>query len=312
MKIVVLDAATFGDDIDIKELGRFGSLEIFQTTTPQQIVWRTSKANIVVTNKVIIDQSVIEASPHLKLICVAATGMNNVDVAFAANKRITVKNVAGYSTESVAQHTFAMLFYLLEQLRYYDDYVKSGKWSQSPIFTHLARPFWEISGKQWGIIGLGAIGKEVARIASAFGAKVVYYSTSNTPRTKEYPMLQLEELLATSHIISIHAPLNEKTTNLLNYERLCLLKKGAILLNLGRGGIVNEEDLARALDSCEIYAGLDVLAQEPITADHPLLRIAHPQRLLITPHTAWTSREARIRLIKGVIRNIETFLKEGE
>ncbi len=309
MKIVFLDAKTVGDDVDLRVLEGFGDLIVYPTTAPSELGERIYDADIIITNKVVIDKKAMDNAPNLKLICVAATGTNNVDIRYAKEKGIAVTNVAGYSTESVVQHTFSMLFYLLEHLKYYDEYVKSGNYAQSDIFTHLGRPFWEIYQKRWGIIGLGTIGRRVAQVAKAFGAEVVYYSTSGVKRKEDFPQVSLQELLSTSDVVSIHAPLNERTKNLITYKELKLMKPSAILLNLGRGGIVNEQDLARALDEDLIAgAGLDVLEKEPIDPDNPLLKIKNPEKLFITPHIAWTSIEARQRLINEIAKNIEAFL----
>ncbi|WP_456380481.1 D-2-hydroxyacid dehydrogenase [Hydrogenimonas sp.] len=310
MKIVILDAETLGSDIDLTVFETFGEVEVYRKTSPDETIERCRDAEIVVTNKVVMDRRVIDASSRLKLICVAATGMNNVDLEYAAKKGIEVKNVAGYSTHSVVQHTFAMLFYLMEKLPYYDHHVKSGAWAESGIFTCVERPFHELHGKQWGIVGLGTIGKAVAKAAEAFGATVVYHSTSGKNDDPFYPRMELDTLLSTSHIVSIHAPLNEKTKNLLDRVRLEKMQKGAILLNLGRGGIVDESALARAIDEDGIYAGLDVTEEEPLPKDSPLYRVKNGDRLLITPHIAWTSVEAREKLIAGIVRNIEVFLKK--
>ncbi len=309
MKIVILDAKTLGDDIQLGIFEQFGDLEIYPTTEPSQLFERIQYADIIITNKVVIDKEAINSARNLKLICVAATGYNNVDVYYAKEKGIAVTNVAGYSTESVVQTTFGMLFYLLMHLRYYDDYVKSGDYAMSDIFTHLGRPFWEIHGKRWGIIGLGTIGRRVAQVAESFGCDVIYYSTSGIEREEKYPKYPLDELLKTSDIVSIHAPLNEKTKNLITIRELGMMKKHALLLNLGRGGIVNEKDLAIALDSDLIGgAGLDVLEKEPIDPDNPLLKIKNKEKLLITPHIAWTSIEARKRLVNEIVENIRAFL----
>ena len=310
MRVVFLDASTLGDDVSLDEFKRFGELEVYPLTLPEERVERVSGADVVVTNKVVIDAEVMDAAPSLRLICVAATGYNNVDVEAARERGIAVCNVAGYSTKSVVEHTFSMLFYLLRQLSYYDGYVKGGGYARSPIFTHLARPFWEIGGKRWGIIGLGTIGREVAKVATSFGCEVVYFSTSGVDREEPYPKVSLEELMATSDVVSIHAPLNDRTKGLINLEMLRLMKPTAILLNLGRGGIVVEKDLAVALDEGRPFAaGLDVLEREPIDADNPLLRIKEPWRLLITPHIAWASVEARRRLVREIYLNIEAFLR---
>ncbi|MBF0273799.1 MAG: D-2-hydroxyacid dehydrogenase [Nitrospinae bacterium] len=308
MNIAVLDARTLGDDIDLSSLETFGNLIIYPTTQKEETIKRVKQVDIVITNKVVIDQEVIDSSPSLKLICVAATGTNNIDTEYATKKGIIVKNVVGYSTDSVVQHTFASLFYLLESLNYYDTFVKSGDWSKSPIFTNHDRPYFELNNKVWGIIGLGAIGKKVATVANAFGCKVIYHSTSGVNLNGGFEHSSLHELLKTSDIISIHAPLNEQTENLIGKNELLLLKKGAIILNMGRGGIIHEGDLAEAVDTLDLYAGLDVLSKEPPLENNPLNMVERKERLLITPHIAWTSIEARQRLIQGISENIKTFL----
>ncbi|MCX8044012.1 MAG: D-2-hydroxyacid dehydrogenase, partial [Desulfobacterota bacterium] len=271
---------------------------------------RLSQARIAITNKVVINRQVMEQLPFLKLICVAATGMNNVDLGYAQERGIEVKNVAGYSTESVVQVTFSHVLYLLCQHRYYDTYAKTA-WSSSPTFAHIGPPFYELAGKQWGIIGLGTIGRRVAEVARAFGCMVVYYSTSGKNMQQDIVRMELDDLLATSHIVTIHAPLNEQTQNLITYEKLQRLRDGSILVNMGRGGIVNEADLARILDERPLYAGIDVVTREPIDARNPLLQITHPERLSLTPHIGWTSIEARRRLVQGIADNIKEFLKRS-
>jgi glycerate dehydrogenase len=310
MKLAILDGSTLGNDINLDIFKNFGYLEIYPITkTKEETIERVKDKHIVITNKVVIDKDVMDNAPYLKLICVAATGYNNIDVDYAKQKGIAVSNVAGYSTNSVVQHTFAMLFYLLENLKYYDNYVKSGEYANSPIFTHLGKPFWEINGKTWGIVGLGTIGKKVAQIAQSFGCDVIYYSTSGKNLDQNYPHKALEDLLSVSDIVSIHAPLNQYTKNLITYDKIKLMKKTAILLNLGRGGIVNEKDLARSLDEGLIAgAGLDVLENEPINPDNPLLHIKNKDRLLITPHIAWTSVEARQTLVNEIYLNIDAFI----
>jgi len=237
--------------------------------------------------------------------------MNNVDLEYAKSKNIRVMNVSGYSTESVAQVAFASLLYLLNRLPYYDRYVKSGEYAAGGLFTHHGRPFWELKGKTFGIIGLGAIGKRVAEIAAAFGCRVVYYSTSGKNIAAGYERIPtLEAFLPQCDVVSIHAPLNEATYNLLRYEQMKLMKKTAYLVNMGRGGIVNEADLARALDENLLEgAALDVLEEEPIAAGNPLLKVRNPEKLLITPHIAWASVESRSLLIEKVCENIERFIK---
>jgi glycerate dehydrogenase len=311
MHIVLLDAKTLGEDLDLGILEPFGEVTLYQTTSPEETPARIQDAEIIITNKVVITKEMMQNSPALKLICIAATGMNNVDLDAARDLGITVKNVAGYSTQSVVQHTFSMTLFLLEQMAYYDQSVKCGAWTRSGLFTDVSRPFYEIAGKKWGIIGLGNIGREVARVAAAFGAEVYYYSTSGTNHDQTYRRLSLDKLLKQCDIISIHAPLNENTHNLINRTNLPHLKENSILLNLGRGGIINEADLAEAMQTKTFYAGLDVLEQEPVREGHPLLDIPHPQNLLITPHIAWTSIEARKKLLKGIVENIKSFLQKA-
>jgi len=313
MKIVVLDASTYGEDINLDILKDFGDVTFHDTTPVKLTLERIKNADIAITNKVVIDKEILDKSPNLKLICVGATGMNNIDLNYAKKKNIEVKNVSGYSTHSVVQHTLSMVLYLASHSRYFDEYVKSKEWQKSEIFTHLGRSFFEIKDKSWGIIGLGAIGKEVASIASALGANIQYYSTSGAnKKNSKYNNVELETLLKTSDIISIHSPLNERTKDLINSKNLKFLKSGAILINVGRGGIINEADLALALDSSKIYAGLDVLENEPMKENHPLLNIQNSEQLYITPHIAWTSVEARKKLIASIAKNIELFLKKDQ
>ena len=303
MNIVLLDALTFGET-DLSGFDSLGIVEVYQTTSPEEVQTRITNCDVIVTNKVVITDAHMQNTPTLKLVCVAATGMNNVDLNAAKEKKIEVKNVAGYSTDSVIQHTFSMLFYLLGHSRYYDESVKDGSYSRSPIFTDVSRPFFEIKGKKWGIIGLGSIGRGVADIASSFGAEVFYYSTSGVNRTEDYQRTTLDELLKSCDIITIHAPLNEKTDNLLDYEQLLICKDGVTILNLGRGGIINEEAVAKIIDEKNISFGLDVLTKEPMRKDHPLLSVKNTDNLYVTPHIAWTSIEAREKLIASVIENI--------
>ncbi len=308
MKIVILDALTFGDT-DLSAFFKLGDVDIYQTTSLQQTHERIANAAVIVTNKVVITKALMLNTPSLKLICVAATGMNNVDLEAAKEIGIEVKNVSGYSTDSVIQHTFSMLFYLVGHSGYYDGFVKSGSYSKSPIFTDITKPFFEVKGKKWGIIGLGTIGRGVANIAKTFGAEICYYSTSGKNSSTDFVQVDLDELLNTCDIISIHAPLNEKTLNLLGYEQLLTCKNGAVVLNLGRGGIVDEEAVARIVETKNIYFGLDVLEKEPMRENHPLLNVKNQENLYITPHIAWASVEARERLIAGVVENIKAFTR---
>ncbi|MBO8158398.1 D-2-hydroxyacid dehydrogenase [Thermosyntropha sp.] len=310
LNLCILDADTLGSDVDLSIFEEFGNLTIYPATFKDEVVERIKDQDIIITNKVVLNENNLSYAPRVQLICITATGTNNVDLEYTRKRGITVTNVAGYSTPSVVQHTFGMLFYLMESLKYYDDYVKSGRYTDSNLFTHLGKPFNEIKDKTWGIIGLGTIGFEVAKVASAFGCKVIYFSTSGKNNNPAYKKVEWEELITTSDIISIHCPLNEKTKNLITYKELQKMKKNVFLLNLGRGSIVNEADLARALDENLIAgAGLDVLENEPLKKDNPLLHIKNKDKLLITPHIAWGSREARIRLIEEVKLNIAAFLK---
>jgi len=303
MKIVILDALTFGD-ANLSVFKSLGEVEVYESTSPEQTLLRITNATVIVTNKVVIDAELMSAATNLKLICIAATGTNNIDLEAAASRGIEVKNVAGYSTNSVVQHTFSMLFYLLGHSRYYDEYVKDGSYTKSPIFTHLPKPFFELKGKKWGIIGLGTIGRGVATVASAFGAKVCYHSTSGKNLTRDYLHVDLQTLLETCDVISIHAPLNEQTKNLLSYKELSLCKDGSVIVNVGRGGIIDEDAVAKIVDERELYFGLDVLEREPMRENHPLLSVKNGERLFITPHIAWASNEAREKLIELVAQNI--------
>ncbi len=310
MTIVLLDAKTLGDDLDLSALEAFGTLTRYDTTSEDETLERIINAEIVITNKVVLSANILAQTKKLKLVCIAATGTNNVDLEAAKFQGIEVKNVKGYSTKSVVQHTFAMTLYLLEKMAYYDAVVKDDRWAESGLFTDVSQPFYEISGKKWGIVGMGMIGQNVAQIATAFGAEVSYHSTSGENLNHAYPHKTLEFILKDCDIISIHAPLNDDTYDLINEINLPYIKEKAILLNLGRGGIINETDLAFELDRREIYAGLDVLETEPITLNNRLNEVKHKERLLITPHIAWTSIEARKKLLEGIVKNIQTFLRK--
>jgi len=308
--IVFLDQKTIGKVDNLKLLSKLGHIDTYESTEPEQVVERCAGKEIVIVNKVQMSQAVMKELPDLKLICVAATGVNNVDLNYAENNGIEVKNVAGYSTDSVAQLTFTMLLYLVNKPYYYDTFVKSGAYSRSNSFTHHNEPFWELKGKRMGIIGLGTIGRQVARIAESFGMEVIFYSTTGRNNHISYKRFELEDLLKSSDVISIHAPLNSQTRNLITYDRMKLMRPCAILLNLGRGGIVNEKDLARALNENVIAAaGIDVMEQEPINADNPLLKLFDKEKILITPHMAWASKESRELLVEKIARNIEVYLK---
>ncbi|MFT6927553.1 MAG: lactate dehydrogenase-like 2-hydroxyacid dehydrogenase [Psychromonas sp.] len=305
MKIVLLDAQTLGDS-DLSPFEKLGDFTSYPLTSKEQRLLHIGDGDVIITNKVVIDEEIIKANPQLKLICIAATGMNNVDLIAAEKAGVMVKNVSGYSTESVAQSTFSMLFQLIHQSRYYDNYIQSKGWCNSPSFTHISRPFGEIKGKRWGIIGMGEIGRRVAEIAAVFGCEVCYFSASGKNNQQAYQQLDLTTLLSTSDIITIHAPLNENTHNLIDQQALKQLKEGAVVINMGRGGIINEAAMAEAVDQLGIYHGTDVLEVEPMIADHPYLSVQAKERLVITPHTAWASQEARKKLVQMVADNIES------
>ncbi|MCR8710601.1 D-2-hydroxyacid dehydrogenase [Aliarcobacter butzleri] len=307
MQIVILDRATLGFDIDVNIFSKFGNVTSYDSTKENETAQRVKNADIVLTNKVVIGKNEIDNS-NIKLICITATGMNNVDLEYAKEKNITVKNVAGYSTSSVVQVGFSMILYFVQKLNYYKKYVDEGNWQKNELFTHIDEPFFELDKKRVGIIGLGEIGRNFAKKAKAFDCEVVYYSTSGKNNSNEYKSISLDELLKTSDIISIHAPLNENTKNLLTYENMKNMKDGAILLNLGRGGIINENDLAKLIDKKEIYCGIDVVSKEPIEESNPLLKVKNKDRLLLTPHIGWASIEARTRLVNMVAKNIEDFI----
>ena len=306
MKIVFLDFMTIGEDIDLSKFSQLGEVITYDNSTEEEAALRSREADVLIVNKVNVNEKTISQADHLKLVCVSATGTNNLDKDYLAKRGIPWKNVAGYSTNCVAQHTFALLFYLLEKLPAFDQYVKSGDYASSSSFTWLGRKYHEIAGLTWGIIGLGAIGRKVADIASAFGAHVIYASASGKAPQEGYEQVSLDELYERSDIISIHAPLNEYTHHLLNKEAFSKMKDSCILLNLGRGPIVVEEDLYEALVNGNIAAaGLDVLEKEPMSPDHPLLKIQDSGKLIITPHIAWAGIETRKRLMDMVYEQID-------
>lgn len=306
-KIVVLDGKTLGN-VDYIKLNEFGQVIYYDLTLKEEVAERIKDANIIVTNKVALNRENLKNAAELELICEAATGYNNIDIEYARERKIAVTNVTGYSTTTVAQHTFAMLLHLYDKINYFDNYIKSGEYSDSQMFTNLEVPYKDLCGKVWGIIGLGNIGKRVAKIAQAFGARVVYYSTSGKNADSDYARVEFDSLLKQSDIISIHAPLNEKTEGLINYEAFTKMKKDAVVINVARGPIIVDEDLARAIDEDIIGgAALDVFKVEPIPVDSPLLNINNKDKIVLTPHIAWASEEARNRLFADLLENISAF-----
>ena len=305
MKIVFLDAITMGDT-SLEEIAALGEFDIYPSSTPEEARERVKDADVALLNKVVVDKAFLDAAPKLKLVCEAGTGINNIDVALCKERGVIVRNVAAYSTDSVAQIAWMHILNLSGRAFHYQRFVQEGYYSRNVVHVDYRHPFTELSGKTLGIVGMGAIGQKVASIGKAFGMKVIYYSTSGTSHCTEYPSVSLEYLLADSDVISIHAPYNERTAGLIGYRQLQQMKRSAFLVNTGRGGIAVEEDLARALDEGLIAgAALDVYVKEPLPADSPLMKLQHPERLLLTPHIAWYSQEARARLAHGMAENIK-------
>lgn len=309
MKIVMLERNSLGTDVNTEKFKKLGELIEYAASNEENTPERIKEADIIIVNKVKLNEQTLKEAKKVKLICVTATGTDNVDRDYATSRGITVTNVRGYSTDSVAQHTFALLFYILEKLNYYDEYVKTGKYEESKMFSHFGKAFIELSGKTWGIIGLGAIGKKVADIAQSFGCKVIYYSTSGRNNHTHYEQVDFDTLLSNSDVISIHAPLTENTEYLMDGAAFRKMKNTAILINVGRGAIVDEQALADALNNNEIAgAGLDVMVKEPLEKTNPLYDIKDSTKLIITPHMAWASKEARERLVDRVEENMQAYL----
>lgn len=313
MKIVFMETDSLGDDVDYTPFYNIGEVIKYNNSDPFENSRRVREADIIVANKILMNEELLGHAENVKLICLTATGTNNVDFNYTNKRKIAVVNVKSYSTKSVVQHTFALLFYVFEKLSYYDSFVKSGEYTTSDVFSRFDKKFNELHGKTWGIIGLGEIGNEVARVAEAFGCQIIYYSTSGKNNHPSYERVEFESLLQNSDIISIHAPLNLETENLMDKKALKAMKKTGVLLNLGRGKIVDEEALAWALEEGEISAaGLDVLSAEPMREDNPLLRIKDSTRLIITPHIGWATVESRRRCLSEVYENIAAYLQGEE
>ena len=306
MKIVYLDSATVGET-PMDGIAELGELVCWPESTPEEALERVRDCNVLIVNKVLVTRALLDAAPELRLVCEAATGVNNIDLEACRERNIPVRNVAGYSTDSVVQTTFMHILSLMGNAPYFDNTVKDGTYSKGTLFTDVSRPYIEIKGKRIGIVGMGAIGTGVARVAEAFGMEVVYYSTSGTGHCKEWPSISLDELMRTSDVISIHAPYNERTAGLIGAAELAMMKPSAIIVNMGRGGIVDEAALAEVIDNDLIGgAALDVFTKEPLPGDSPLLRTRHPEKLRFTPHTAWASTEALTRLVNCIADNIRS------
>ena len=306
MKIVYPDSATVGET-PMDGIAELGEMVCWPESTPEEALERVRDCNVLIVNKVLVTRALLDAAPELRLVCEAATGVNNIDLEACRERNIPVRNVAGYSTDSVVQTTFMHILSLMGNAPYFDNTVKDGTYSKGTLFTDVSRPYIEIKGKRIGIVGMGAIGTGVARVAEAFGMEVVYYSTSGTGHCKEWPSISLGELMRTSDVISIHAPYNERTAGLIGAGELAMMKPSAIIVNMGRGGIVDEAALAEVIDNDLIGgAALDVFTKEPLPGDSPLLRTRHPEKLRFTPHTAWASTEALTRLVNCIADNIRS------
>lgn len=309
MKIVMLDRNSVGMDMDVSIFEGLGEFEAHDVADRQSCKEWIKDANVVIFNKTRLDEEMLKDAPDVQLLCVTATGYDNIDLEYARKRKIAVANVKNYSTPAVAQHTFALALYVLEKIGYYDNYVKSGAYSNQLGFSNFDEKYHELEGKTWGIIGLGNIGRKVAEIAKAFGCRVIFYSASGKNDTTEYQRVDLETLLKEADVLSVHCPLTEKTRNLINKDTLRKMKSTAILINVARGPVVNDEDLYEALEAGIIAgAGLDVLGVEPMEKTNPLGKIKDSRKLLITPHMAWASVEARTRCLGEVYKNIEAFM----
>lgn len=309
MNIVVLEQKSIGEDIDLTIYEKLGNVTYYGNTLTPEVAERVKDADVIVANKAGMNEATLKDAPNVKLICEFATGYDNVDLAYCKSRGIKVANVVNYSTDAVAQHTFALCFYVLEKLRHYDEYVKSGAYAAQDRFSNFDIPFTELSGKTWGIVGMGNIGRKVAGIARAFGCRVIFYSASGQSTCTEFERVDFDILLNESDFLSLHCPLSEKTRNLIHLEALKKMKKSAILVNVARGPVVNDEDLYIALTEGYIAgAGLDVTGTEPMKESNPLSKIKDSNKLIITPHLAWASTEARRRCVSETCKNIEAFL----
>ena len=309
MKIVMVERNSVGLDVQVDSYKQFGDVTYYPHTTAEEAAKNIGEADVVISNKLQLNETTLKDCPNVKLICNTATGFDNIDLEYCNKRGIRVTNVKDYSTAAVAQHTFALLFYILEKLRSYDDYVKSGEYSDSGKFSYFAYNFTELEGRTWGIVGMGNIGRKVAKIAEAFGCKVLFYSASGNSTCTDYERVDFDTLLKESDVISLHCPLTDRTRDLIDKDAFSKMKKEAVLINVARGPVVNQEALYEALVNGTIAgAGLDVLSKEPMAADNPLAKIKDSGKLIITPHMAWGSVEARQRVVDGVYKNIEAYL----
>ena len=309
MKIVMLDRNSIGFDIDVELFAKLGDFEYHNTADAETSKELIKDAEVVIFNKTKMNEEMLADAPNVKLLCVTATGFDNIDLEYVKKRGIAACNIKGYSTPAVVQHTFALALSVLEKIRYYDDYVKSGAYSGQMGFSHFEKTYFELQGKTWGIIGLGNIGRGVAKVAEAFGCTVIFYSASGSNTTTDYERVDFDTLCAQSDILSLHCPLSDKTRGIMNLDAFRKMKESAVLVNVARGPVVNEEDLYTALTEGMIAgAGLDVLCKEPMDINNPLGKIKDSEKLIITPHMAWASAEARTRCMDEVYKNIEAFI----
>lgn len=305
MKICVLDAKTLGDDIDLGVFSRVGEAKIYQNTFPEEVEERISDAEVVVLNKVKLNETNLKNAKNLKLICVTATGYDNIDLNYARENSIAVCNIKGYSTDSVCQVTVSMALYLLTHIFEYEKYVSSGEYTKKGVANCLSPVYHEISGKTWGIVGLGNIGKSVYRVAKALGCRVICHKRTED---KEFNCVSLETLMKESDIISVHVPLSSETRNMINKDMISLMKKNSILINVARGAVLDEEALCEAVKEGKIAGiGIDVYSKEPFSEDSPYNSVMHLPNVCLLPHMAWGAYEARERCVKEVIENITAF-----
>ena len=310
MRIVILERNSVGTDVSVDSISKYGETTVYRNTTAEDVAERVKDAEIIIANKALLNEATLKNAQKVKLICEFATGYDNVDLAYCKSRGIKVANVVNYSTDAVAQHTFALCLCILEKLHHYDGYVKSGEYASQDRFSNFDIPYTELAGKTWGIIGMGNIGRKVAEIAKAFGCHVIFYSVTGKSSCTEYEQVNFDTLLRESDVLSLHCPLSDITRNLINLDALKKMKKTAILINVARGPVVNDEDLYTALTENYILgAGLDVTGTEPMKNSNPLSKIKDSNRLIITPHMAWASIEARERCVSETCKNIEAFLK---
>lgn len=311
MKIVALERNSAGTDISMECFKDFGEVTYYpNTVTKEEVKERIKDADIVIANKSPLNEETLKDAKNLKLICELATGYDNCDLAYCKSRGIKVANVVDYSTGMVAQHTMTLALALSQKLPHYDNYVKSGAYSAQDRFSNFDIPFYELEGKTWGIIGMGNIGKRVAKLATAFGCKVIFHSVTGKSTCTDYPQADKTTLLSESDFVSLHCPLSDLTRDFIDREALQKMKKTAILINVARGRVVNNTDLYEALVAGEIQAaGLDVVEAEPLELTNPLSKLKDSNQLIITPHLAWASVEARTRCVEGVYKNIEAFIR---